>query len=177
MTELVHQIQNPVVSWGAIAYLIPIPVFCLGLMMNMSKRVSVILGIITGGNIFMGVAFAGIFKMATHKPQISLQSSYLPAGGTPVPRNNVSSISLPPRGTEVASQMDEGERDAQRHFTEKQRQAIFQRDNYQCRVCGTHEDLQADHIFPHSQGGRTTVDNGQTLCGVHNRLKSDDVVG
>jgi 5-methylcytosine-specific restriction endonuclease McrA len=28
-----------------------------------------------------------------------------------------------------------------------------------------------DHVVPHSQGGLTTQENGQVLCGYHNRLR------
>jgi hypothetical protein len=32
-------------------------------------------------------------------------------------------------------------------------------------------DCQADHVIPWSKGGPTTQDNGELLCGFHNRLK------
>jgi hypothetical protein len=33
------------------------------------------------------------------------------------------------------------------------------------------EDCQADHVVPWGDGGPTTQENGQSLCGFHNRLK------
>ncbi len=33
--------------------------------------------------------------------------------------------------------------------------------------------LEADHIYPASKGGATSLANGQMLCGTHNRLKAD----
>ncbi len=36
-----------------------------------------------------------------------------------------------------------------------------------------HRWLQADHINPASNGGPTNLQNGQPLCGPHNRMKSD----
>jgi len=48
------------------------------------------------------------------------------------------------------------------------------RDGGKCRVCGSTEDLQYDHIYPWSLGGRSDApDNIQLLCGYHNRLKSN----
>ena len=37
------------------------------------------------------------------------------------------------------------------------------------------DDYQADHIFPHSSGGSTDVENGQVLCSYHNQVKSDNI--
>ncbi|MBI1801746.1 MAG: HNH endonuclease, partial [Chloroflexi bacterium] len=52
---------------------------------------------------------------------------------------------------------------------------ILKRDNYKCVVCGRGEkdevELQIDHIKPKDQGGKATVENGQTLCGQHNYQK------
>ena len=63
--------------------------------------------------------------------------------------------------------------DDQRLFTHEQRAAIFRRaegkcvnpdDNSDCEVdCGW-DNFHADHIVPHSAGGKTTVENGQLLC-------------
>lgn len=46
----------------------------------------------------------------------------------------------------------------------KLRWAVFQRDGYQCKYCGTKEDLTADHIIPEIDGGMTVLSNLQTLC-------------
>lgn len=51
------------------------------------------------------------------------------------------------------------------------RTQVFERDAYRCQHCGTHKDLRADHIFPESKGGPTTLDNLQTLCHSCNSIK------
>jgi hypothetical protein len=42
--------------------------------------------------------------------------------------------------------------------------AVFERDLYRCKHCGTHKDLSVDHIYPESKGGDLDMDNLQTLC-------------
>lgn len=43
----------------------------------------------------------------------------------------------------------------------------------QCRVCGTTEDLEADHIIEIADGGSATDPaNGQTLCRPHHQKKT-----
>lgn len=61
--------------------------------------------------------------------------------------------------------------------------AAFIRDNFTCQVCGLHpirEDkpwlpnisqLECDHIIPIAKGGKTEMDNLQTLCWKCNRRK------
>ncbi len=46
----------------------------------------------------------------------------------------------------------------------KVRFAIYARDNYRCVKCGDTEDLEIDHIYPISKGGKSDLDNLQTLC-------------
>lgn len=57
------------------------------------------------------------------------------------------------------------------------KEAIFKRDNYRCVVCGNgrHNDyeIHADHIIPRSRGGKSILENGQTLCSEHNMLKKN----
>lgn len=48
---------------------------------------------------------------------------------------------------------------------------VFARDGLRCVRCGSGEDLQADHVIPWSQGGATTLENLQTLCGRCNGRK------
>ena len=56
----------------------------------------------------------------------------------------------------------------------KMRFAIYERDGYRCRKCGKYtEDLEIDHIFPISKGGKSTYDNLQTLCHKCNQKKSN----
>lgn len=51
------------------------------------------------------------------------------------------------------------------------RTQVFERDAYRCKHCGSHQNLRADHIFPESKGGPTTLDNLQTLCQSCNSVK------
>ena len=60
----------------------------------------------------------------------------------------------------------------------KMRFAIYKRDGYRCKKCGrsnAHRDLEIDHIFPISKGGKSTFDNLQTLCHRCNTLKSNTI--
>jgi hypothetical protein len=62
-------------------------------------------------------------------------------------------------------------------FTPAQREQIFERDGYRCVMCGTGErdgvQIHADHIKPKDLGGKTTIENGQTLCATHNLHKKN----
>jgi len=50
------------------------------------------------------------------------------------------------------------------------RKAILERDDHECQVCGTGENLNVHHIMPISEGGpRLDEDNLVTLCGTHHR--------
>jgi 5-methylcytosine-specific restriction endonuclease McrA len=69
-------------------------------------------------------------------------------------------------------------RDPQRLFTPAQRDEIHRRAGYRCehkpllgRRCSNPSE-QADHVFPHSGGWPTTLDNSQGLCAPCNNGKS-----
>jgi 5-methylcytosine-specific restriction endonuclease McrA len=53
-------------------------------------------------------------------------------------------------------------------FTPEQKQAILERDQYRCVICGKGladgVELHVDHIRPRHLGGRSDIENGQTLC-------------
>jgi 5-methylcytosine-specific restriction endonuclease McrA len=53
-------------------------------------------------------------------------------------------------------------------FTPEQKQAILERDQYRCVICGKGRadgvELHVDHIRPRHLGGRSEIENGQTLC-------------
>jgi 5-methylcytosine-specific restriction endonuclease McrA len=53
-------------------------------------------------------------------------------------------------------------------FTPEQKQAILERDQYRCVICGKGladgAELHVDHIRPRHLGGRSEIENGQTLC-------------
>ena len=59
--------------------------------------------------------------------------------------------------------------DPRRAFTRDERIVIWRRDNGTCQgqICGkpiAFNEMEADHIIPHSRSGQTTIDNGQALC-------------
>ena len=83
-------------------------------------------------------------------------------------------IILPPRSDISKNSIKRGKRDDQRHFTPKQREEIFLRDNHMCRECRSSQNLESDHIIPWAKGGKTIVDNAQTLCSSCNKAKSDN---
>lgn len=62
------------------------------------------------------------------------------------------------------------------------RRKILERDNYTCRYCGNsvYKEpnllLEVDHIIPVSKGGKTVVDNLQTLCWKCNKQKSNKII-
>lgn len=63
-----------------------------------------------------------------------------------------------------------------RAFSDAIKKKVYKAQNGLCKKCGKHFDLSlmdADHITPWSQGGRTVIDNCQMLCKHCNRTKSD----
>lgn len=66
-------------------------------------------------------------------------------------------------------------KDPNRAFDTNERLVIWRRDDETCQECGQEvslEDMHADHILPHSKGGTTTIENGQTLCSSCNLSKA-----
>lgn len=63
-----------------------------------------------------------------------------------------------------------------RSFTDSNKRTLYERQKGICTACKNHfeiEQMEADHITPWSQGGKTELDNGQMLCRDCNRRKSD----
>lgn len=63
-----------------------------------------------------------------------------------------------------------------RSFTANQKREAYERQGGICPICGGHfeiDEMEADHITPWSQGGKTTSDNCQMLCKECNRRKSN----
>lgn len=69
-----------------------------------------------------------------------------------------------------------------RSFTNQQKAILYERQNHLCANpnCTQGEghifklsEMEADHITPWSQGGKTTIENGQMLCRECNRRKSN----
>lgn len=65
-------------------------------------------------------------------------------------------------------------KDNKRFFDANQKTVIWRRDNGICKKCGCKvefKDMHADHVNSHSKGGKTTIENGQTLCAKCNLSK------
>ena len=62
-----------------------------------------------------------------------------------------------------------------RSFTDKQKREAYERQKYVCPVCKKKwkiEEMEADHITPWHEGGKTISENCQMLCKDDNRRKS-----
>ncbi len=61
-----------------------------------------------------------------------------------------------------------------REFTDKMKREAFEHQKGICTKCGEHFDInemEADHITPWIEGGKTTPENCQMLCRDDNRRK------
>jgi len=61
-----------------------------------------------------------------------------------------------------------------RAFTPNQKREAYERQGGICPVCGNHfllEEMEADHITPWHEGGKTSAENCQMLCRDDNRRK------
>ena len=62
-----------------------------------------------------------------------------------------------------------------RAFDANTRREVYERQQGICKICGKHfeiEEMEADHITPWVEGGRTVAENCQMLCRDCNRRKS-----
>ncbi|MCQ2264404.1 MAG: DUF262 domain-containing protein [Bacteroidales bacterium] len=62
-----------------------------------------------------------------------------------------------------------------RTFDDNTKREIYERQEGICKICGNHfeiEQMEADHITPWCDGGRTVAENCQMLCRECNRRKS-----
>jgi len=62
-----------------------------------------------------------------------------------------------------------------RSFTEKQKREAYERQKGKCKKCGKKfgiSEMEADHITPWREGGKTIASNCQMLCKEDNRRKS-----
>jgi len=59
-----------------------------------------------------------------------------------------------------------------RTITQEVKDKVWNRDGGKCVECGSNENLEFDHIIPHSKGGANTYRNIQLLCEPCNRSKS-----
>ena len=72
----------------------------------------------------------------------------------------------------------------ERHIAARVRDTVFERDGGRCtyvgpsgRRCKTRHYLQVDHVKPVARGGTSTLDNLRLLCGPHNRIEAERVLG
>lgn len=64
----------------------------------------------------------------------------------------------------------------QKRMDEAIRQKVFKRDGYKCRYCGcVSNPLHADHVYPYSKGGETSMNNMVTSCDVCNHKKHNKI--
>ena len=59
-----------------------------------------------------------------------------------------------------------------RHISQSVKDKVWNRDGGKCVECGSNQNLEFDHIIPHSKGGANTYRNIQLLCEPCNRTKS-----
>ncbi len=62
-----------------------------------------------------------------------------------------------------------------RSFSDNQKREAYERQKGICVKCGEHFELaemEADHITPWHEGGKTSAENCQMLCKLDNRMKS-----
>lgn len=62
-----------------------------------------------------------------------------------------------------------------RSFSQNQKRETYERQKGVCPVCGVHfeiDEMEADHITPWHEGGKTVAENCQMLCKEDNRMKS-----
>jgi 5-methylcytosine-specific restriction endonuclease McrA len=75
------------------------------------------------------------------------------------------------RAHAVAAAGPEAAAPRRRPIPRKLRMAVWQRDGGACVECGSHFDLQYDHVIPVALGGAGTVENLQVLCAQCNQRK------
>jgi 5-methylcytosine-specific restriction endonuclease McrA len=79
------------------------------------------------------------------------------------------------------------EKDSKRAFSELERIIIYRKGKGQCQQClrdGKPENeakvswskYQADHVNPHSKGGKSILENSELLCSYHNQSKGDKLI-
>ena len=62
-----------------------------------------------------------------------------------------------------------------RAFSDNQKREAYERQSGKCIKCGQHfeiHEMEADHITPWHEGGKTSAENCQMLCKFDNRSKS-----
>ena len=63
-----------------------------------------------------------------------------------------------------------------RYIPSEVKQAVYERDQGRCVICGSMKELEYDHIIPFSRGGANSVGNVQLLCRTCNRQKHAKII-
>jgi len=84
-------------------------------------------------------------------------------------------LKLPLDRSSNENYQEDDEQKRSRRISQKVKDKVWNRDSGKCVQCGSNEDLEFDHIIPHSKGGANTYRNIQLLCESCNRSKSDKI--
>lgn len=79
----------------------------------------------------------------------------------------------------VASETKEPRREG-RYIPRQVMLKVVRRDNHVCQACNKYvpdDQIEFDHVIPHSKGGPTSVENLKLLCRDCNRKKSNSIEG
>lgn len=71
---------------------------------------------------------------------------------------------ISPEEVSIFDQQQKSDRQKRGYVSSKMRKAVLQRDNHQCLLCGSQDNLTIAHITPISRGGNSAIENLQTLC-------------
>ena len=79
-------------------------------------------------------------------------------------------FAITPKNNSTILPNNEGKKS--RRITQDVKDKVWNRDGGKCVECDSNENLEFDHIIPHSKGGANTYRNIQLLCEPCNRSKS-----
>ena len=79
------------------------------------------------------------------------------------------------KGYEIEIQVTHVKKERSRRISQDVKDNVWRRDEGKCVECGSNENLEFDHIIPHSKGGANTYRNIQLLCENCNRSKSNKI--
>ena len=78
-------------------------------------------------------------------------------------------------GYEIKIEVTHEKKKRSRKISQDVKDKVWNRDGGKCVECGSNENLEFDHIIPHSKGGANTYRNIQLLCENCNRSKSNKI--
>ena len=78
-------------------------------------------------------------------------------------------------GYEIEIKVTHVKKERSRRISQDVKDNVWRRDEGKCVECGSNENLEFDHIIPHSKGGANTYRNIQLLCENCNRSKSNKI--